>query len=889
MLLKYIVFFIFCFNISALQAAEIIYNFDENERPNESLIYPSRNDLPHAARLRELLKNENNSPIGRMIIIGKYFDEKYPGNSINANFSTDIAQLFPELTQQEVYNRTNLIRQAVRIYRAGMQKYTEIKEQLLAPKEPPLIVDENDYALPGQHEYVDVPDGQVAVIYDFKKVLGYGNNPRDIKAMEAYRQKQLDDKKNKTAFEQFKSMVSKLEFSKIPFYGISLPNPFVGNAGIGEWQEQNGFKVRLLSNVARIAEQKEFLAAVHVNIPNHRFILSSSLSDELSKPEIELIEAENVQSYHVYYPLPVKVLNTDMIGAYAGDLAFPISLTTIDPHQGIKLKAKVIFQSCDYNLNCEKIEFFPELVIEQGIENAASSIMNFVKQSYYNLPPNQNKNLKLQQINVQTSPDGKKLEKLLFTFKFSGSINNFSLFLDDEFNSHFQAPKIAVRDSEIYVTVIPENNRELLLNQKAVMTVRLNSHTSLRQEITFADFSAVTSLSAPSAFHFVLFGLIIGFLFNFMPISMPLWLLFRIKMPKRKIPLSHFLALTVGVFTGGNLYAALLCFLQKQNLPFILGLLYQKFSLLTALILFLITVFLSAKYNLPLLKNTPRFKGWLGGVLLVSLLPFSSTPWLAENVFNLFYTETGSIFLFCNMLAAGISCFYVIIYRLPKIKFTQKVSVNLQNFLLLFSYVMLIGIIIWLLLIFFLQVSIGAFLKMLALILVFGIICSYVLLFLQALYQTTLPPNQKIITERIVITAFTILYALFAWFSADKQNLSPSGSTILQFEQNLNEKLLKGKIIIVGMVADWCPLCHINEITTLNRHNLERWNKLYGFEYVPFNIYDDVRKNTEFLKRHNSFQPPLYVLYSYHFENGLIVSPFLVDTQLEQIFEDAVI
>ena len=235
MFLKYIVFLFFCFNISALQAAEVIYEFDENESERPVSDLSARVNLPHAERLREILEESDSSPTGRILILGKYFDEKYPDKAIETDFSQDVAAIFPELTQQEVYERTNLIRHAVNLYRAGTQKYTEIKEKLLAPEEPPLLVDEEDYDRPGLHPYIEAPEGQVAVVYDFKKVLSYGNNPRDIKAMEAYRQRQADSKLHKTTFDKFKSMVGKLEFSKLPFYGYSLPDPFVGNAGVGEW------------------------------------------------------------------------------------------------------------------------------------------------------------------------------------------------------------------------------------------------------------------------------------------------------------------------------------------------------------------------------------------------------------------------------------------------------------------------------------------------------------------------------------------------------------------------------------------------------------------------------------------------------------------------------
>lgn len=884
MFLKYIVFFIFCFNISAPKAAEVIYDFADNEQEIEVLNTSGRLDLPHASRVREILESKDNSPIGRIIFIGKYFDEKYPGELINSDFSPDIAAIFPELSQQEIYDRTKFIRQAVSVYRTGMQKYTEIKETLLAPEEPPLIVDEKDYDLPGQHTYIEAPEGQVAVIYDFKKVLSYGSNPRDLKAMEAYRQRQLDNKENKTAFDKFKSMVGKLEFSKLPFYGISLPNPFVGNAGIGKWQEQDGFKVRMISDMAEISNQKNFLAALHVSVPGHRFMLATPLDNGISKPEIELIESENVESYQVCYPLPVKVADNTMIGAYARDFAFPIALTTVDPHQGIRLKAKITFQSCDYDLNCKKMEFFPEVVIEKAPENAVSSVMNFVKQSYYNLPKKQNKNLKLKQIGTVLSEDGNRLEKILFTFDFSGSINNFSLFLEDELNTRFQTPKIAVNGSEIHVTVTPENNQDLLPGEKAVLTVRLNAYTSLRQNIRLADFNKAAVDGTQAVFHFILFGLLAGILFNFMPISLPLRLLTMVKKLNKTPSLSCFSLTTAGTFAGCNLFALLLVFYQEQNIPFIWGMQYGNFFYLMAVVLLLTAILVSGKYNLQLLKDNSQFKAAVAGFLLTLLLPFSFTPFLAENITTLLSAGKDDIFLFFNMLAAGISVFELLSFYLPKTNLSGKTAANLQKLLILISYFLLAGMIVWLLFMMFLQVRLPVFLKAAAMLAVFAFICTYVFSFLQALYQTRLPKAQKNAAEKVVIGIFTILSGLIVWFSAGN---IPDNHNSSVLPENMNERLIKGDIILTGIVADWCPLCRFNDFTALNKRNLERWNRLYRFEYIPVDIRSNPQKSAELLRRYNFVRPPLYILYSYNFEEGLVLSPLLVDSKLEQIIEDA--
>ena len=446
-ILKYVVFFIFSVNISVVCASEII--LDIQETPQDMIPVTGRLDLPHPASMRDIMMKSSDSSFGRLLFLGKYFDEKYPGDLINGDFSADVAIIFPELSQQEIYDRTQLIRRSVNLYRWGVKKYTDIKASFLAPKEPPLLLNAEDFDQPQNYVYIEPKDNNFVLVQDFKKALTYGSNPRDVEAREAYQQRLIDSKSNKTAFDKFKSMISKIEFSKIPLYGVSLPSPLVGNAGIGKWQEENGFRVRIISDTATIKNMPQLLAAIHVIVPNHRFILANSLSQNLYKPQITLVDTFNVMDYKVFYPLPIKVANEEMIAAYAGDFAFPIKITTIDPTKPVAFKAEFAFQNCSAQMECQPQTFISDIVIDNGPDNTFSSMQNFVKQSYYNLPKDSSDYLSLQKTAIKLNDD-KTIEKILFTFDFKGKIDNFAWFVESDKLSRFSSPRISVDRDNIF-------------------------------------------------------------------------------------------------------------------------------------------------------------------------------------------------------------------------------------------------------------------------------------------------------------------------------------------------------------------------------------------------------------------------------------------------------
>ena len=94
----------------------------------------------------------------------------------------DIEAAYPHLTRQEMFDKEDSIRFAVKSYRTLVNWYDKIKEKMLVPEPPPLIVEEDEYDSPYTADYIESEN--LIIIPDFKKVIGYGMNKRDFEAME---------------------------------------------------------------------------------------------------------------------------------------------------------------------------------------------------------------------------------------------------------------------------------------------------------------------------------------------------------------------------------------------------------------------------------------------------------------------------------------------------------------------------------------------------------------------------------------------------------------------------------------------------------------------------------------------------------------------------------
>lgn len=872
---KYIVCFIFCFNITAADAAEVIADFDE-ALPAELEAF-GRADLPDASQMQSILYNEDTNELGRIILLGKYFDAKYPDDLINNDFSSDVAAIFPELTQQEVYDRTNYIRHAVNLYRWGVNKYNNIKEKLTVPEEPPLIADDDEYDDPKKYTYIETDPDKTAVVYDFKKVLSYGSNPRDLKAIEAKKQREAESKQHKTGFDKFKAMASKIEFSKLPFYGISLPNPLVGNAGVGEWLYADGFKARLIAEIAEIKSADKFLGAIHAAVPQHRFMLATNLSENLQKPRIIFEEMQNIKAYKVYYPTPINVLNDKIVGGYAGDFAFPIEFETIEPDKPIKLKAKIVFNSCDNQLNCTLTDFLPELQIETGDENKTSGMQNFIRQSFYNLPQNQNNGLTLKNHSVTLDKNTGEVSQLQFVFAFKGKINNFAVFLEDENYTAFTRPAVTVNDNLIYVTTEPLGNADKLLNTEITVTARLNNYTAITQKTVLntdePDFN-FGNLSLSAALRFCLFA---GLLFTLMPAGLAFLLLILSKMSYDKL-----LPFIYGIFTGANIIALLAVIFFGAD--FVWGSQYASFAYLSVVAAGCAVVLSGLKYAeiLPL-KNYPIVL-FAGGVLLSFCLPLTNTTFITYISAYFSAADKWEQLLTANLTAMATALPYIILLLIGKTKQNsalppkaRKVALTLAVFLLLISFIATLGRII-------LQLSGWQIAKFILVLAFFWLLLDYLCRFLQALQQVSAPQKQKDVARKVILVLFALITGAFTLITSHFKSSTEQFNNAYN-ETALSEYIATGHNVLVSIAPDWCFRCKLNAFLTFNERNFERWKTDYNLVYMPVDA-NNTEQVTSLLKRYHQAKLPLYILFNYQFENGIILSPSVDETSFQQLLTD---
>lgn len=864
-IIRYLVFLFFIFNMGIGYAIPLEIENEESFEEPLSGQDVSRLDLPDPLQLREILVREEINLPSRIWALAQYFNARYPGHAINADFSNDIALLFPELTEQEIYERTSFVRRSVKIYRMGQEYAQKIKEKILAPEPPPLYLEEKDFE-EEQFPYIEAPEGKFVLRTDFRKVLTYGQNPRDLRAIEAFAQHRLKRQKNKTNFEKFKSMITKLEFSKLPFYGISEPNPLSGNAGIGKWVENDGIRVRLIADMAKINDETTLLVALHFDIPPYRFI--KALGPQ--KPQIEFDLKPPLQSLKIFYPRPVSVVSDRLMGAYADNFALPVLLELQKPTDLLKLRADVRLVSCDMSFHCQPVELSPTLEIEYADENVTSGMRNFIRQAYLNIPQEENKYIRLNSVTAQLTPDQTKVSRIVFSFDYDARAQNFTLFVEDDKQTEFTPPKVSITENKIYASIEPLNHQNELLGQTFTLTASLNPYTQIRQSFELKTLSQTESLNARSRLSLFFQAFYAGLLFNLSLAGFALWGLTQPVSNKKK----YLLGAALGVFLTAQILAFVLFYLSASFNVLAWSAAYRWTPYLVFAFLAAWLLRLQLHTLPPLLAHDEGLKGFLVGILLILLAPVSLSPLLSKTICLAFSQDLGAFL----SVSYGFSLGVVLVYGLFLIKISSaKLRELIRLVSLLFLYFLSGHILLLILLQFhFFDICLIFFFSFLG-----GLILTYAFSFLKALAKTRISKRNKRKTF-FAVCALTAVFILGISTLGSLISL-PAASSKFPSEKFIQHEIYSGKTVLIAVQADWCFWCFYNNLTVFDQKRLHRWQKEFNLTYYPINATTPNRALISYLQKFKCGGAPLYVLYNYNLNQGYVLPDVLTASGFEQI------
>ena len=841
--------------------------------------------------------------VSNLITIGKYFHEKYPGSAIEEDFSEEVAEKFPELTTQEVFDREETIRFWVKMYRIGRKIYDTVKEKMLLPEEPPLIVPEDQYDMPKEREYIESDD--MVVVEDFKKVLSYGSNPRDFKAYAAKIERDREKERDGTDFAKLNGMLKKLEWKKIPFYGIIYENPFTGRLGSGDWTETPGAEMRLIAEYSTVNDKKNIRAGIHFNLEAGWFILAQNYQG-YKKPSFSFAKSENLSAAEYYDPVPLRLAteNGESAAVWQGNFMLPLQVTVKDTDKPLILKTEGDFTLCNGRLECRPVHLSAGLELKAG-EGFYSSVNNFVVQSFNFLPREQTSVFRLEKAVVDETEKG---EILRLEFDADDDLDNFDVYVEGEDNILFGRPRVAVGDFGITARLEPQDTKQKLAGKTFVITARLNNTEFLRKTVTVHEASIFDYRAEALSLMLLLMAVLGGFILNFMPcvfpvLSLKLLSLTRFGAARPENVRRSFFCTVLGIFAAFEIIALFLSLLKLAGRSIGWGMQFQNPGFLIVMI-FAVTIFMAVVWGLigvrkpEWLENKfstsaadEKLRHFMTGVLAVFMATPCTAPYLGTAVGFALGGTIADIWIILNAVALGLSLPYLLVLTWPALADVFPKPGQWMERLNAFMGLMLFLTLIWLLSVLWAQAGFWPVFRLSLYLCAFLFVLYYRRKALDAVDQTDFEPEIKnrvaVLYRRSILSVLLFIFALAAVdtvvsFGRTQTERTAEKSVYIDYNA-ISDKIREGRTVVVAVGADWCLTCKYNEALVFNNVIIENLLRKSNTDLIEVDWTSYNPEVLEFMKKFGRQGLPFYVVFSPMVPDGMVLPEVLSERSLSRI------
>ena len=847
--------------------------------------------------------------VGTILEVGRYFEKNYPEDFIDTDLSEDVRKFFPHLTPQEVYDREELIRDGVKIYRAVKDVYETIKNKLLVPDAPPLLVADEDYDDYEPEPYVDAGADKTLVITDIKKVLSYGPDKKDYDAYKARYEQQLKEqaiKSDEDGFGRLSKILSELEWKKLPFYGLIYGNPVIGDKGIGSWVEDknhNDLKASLLSDKTTTNNQDEIRGILRVKIPEG-YVIAAYDSEYAKKPSITFSGSENLEKADIFMPIPLRadIYEAKEQVAYIKNLAVPVIYRLQDRNKGLNLQAKIEFSLCSKNKECQTVSLQPTLKLEPGL-GFSSSVSNYITQNFNYLPATE-----LEDLVVEKVIYDEENQVLRISAKNPGFMGKPDVFVNAGQNIVFSRPRIAINDDKMTALLDVSGAGAQLLDKEIEITIVKDKYNALR---------TIKEVHASSIFDFVsekltvgilLLAVLGGFLLNFMPCVFPVLSLKLLSLTefgaqnKTKIKLSFALTI-IGIYVTFLLLAGFLSILKTLGHTIGWGMQFQNPIFIT-IMLFVIILFIAQikgyyTFGLPnFLQNYSKklgdksaIKHIFTGMLVVLMSTPCTAPYLGTTIGLALSGNTFDIFAVLLSIALGISLPYLLFIIIPDITmfipkpgaWMEKLE-NVMNFLLVLT-------IFWLLSILWAQIGAGAVFRLIGYLVLFFFLIWFRKRVIDHIetneQEVEIKQGAQQLIQRCFLFLTLLLLMLSSWdikteFMQIQQKTSTQSIQKLDLSQ-ISQEVKKGHIIIVNIGADWCLTCTYNDYLVFGNISVKKLMQQYNIKMINVDWTNYNEEILQFMERYGRVGIPFSIIFSPNIPEGMVLPEIMTERELSEI------
>ncbi len=662
-----------------------------------------------------------------------------------------------------------------------------------------------------------------------------------------------------------------------------------------DWQVNPQTEHRLISEFNSVAQGQEFYLGFHMKLKPGWHSYWSNPGDAGFAPQVDYSLSQGVESVELLYPVPHRYeLGGGLLAfGYENEVVYPIRVKISPNAEKVKIHFKIHFLVCEKTCVPYQVEHVLDLPLTQAAE---VDVENQKLMQYWleQLPLDWQSQVKILEENVDIV-GGQSIFQLHVKAEPGRVFQDIDIFFNTHSEISFEKPEIILLDDQQVQIQVPvqyadsKTNRITRPISYVVKGLWLNKQEKSFQRV-FDPASPVSlgnvALEHPSKtlnwFLMLMFGLLGGFLLNFMPCVLPVLsiklfgFLKDLKSDPYQVRVGAWMTV-LGILISFGFLAGGLMVAKLGGAVVGWGIQFQEPVFITFLVLvvfvFAMNLFgffeiqLPSRFNVAIANaaqgtgHSSLLSHFIYGLFATLLATPCSAPFLGTAIgFAFLQSNLGLLLIFLS-IGSGLAFPYILLALNPQVlRFFPKPGDWMNQLRIILGFVLLASL-IWLLFVLANQVdSVGlAFIELILIGLGF-------LFWLKHLTYGKPRWQNSILILLLFFSAGTI-YLAHTSRSSDAGTdvkLQHSGDEIpweVFSEEKLNAYLKEGYFVFVDVTADWCFTCKFNEKLVLKNKSIV---ELFRDKHIKALKADWTRKDPMIGQYLASFQKrgiPFYVLY----------------------------
>ncbi|MBR1949131.1 MAG: thioredoxin family protein [Alphaproteobacteria bacterium] len=835
----------------------------------------------------------------------KEYDELLEGKSINKDFSDDFKNKYKSFNDVKSQEWEKYVRTGVKAYRWYKDAKKYVTEWVME-KDIPLVFDDSQYEMGGEEEYIK-SDNPV-VIEDFKKVVAYSGQQKDVlAAKEKYaKEHNLETPSERSA--KYKNFIIKKDWKGL---FSSLWDELKGNIDdipeIKVSGKINRIKTVILPKYQYTDDKGNIQAVIVAELSDDNIFLYNGYKDNKAV-EINFDKSENLKDVDIkfIYPQQIEIKKGENLLVYSGKFPIYFTAKVEDTTKDVAIKPVIKASVCK-GYDCELVSLEPVLKLKPKEANAETVYSSHVTMVSMNVPNDIYKDkYKFGELIFEKKNDG-NLGSLRLDVKTSDTTGLDVFIIGDE-AKYFSRQRFSINGNVVTVRFDLEDMTFNPLGKEISFWVSTNKAKNYIFKQTVKDMSVFDVQSGMMSLGVLGFAFLGGFLLNLMPCVFPvlsLKLLNYTKFSKLKAAQirNNFILNVAGILVCFFVIGTVLCLLKIFGQAIGWGMQFQNTYFLVS-VLWLVVFFLCYIFGIFSFKNVDadrkiaRYKGsklfeFLSGIFLVLLSTPCMAPYLGTAFGIALAGDVKSIILTVMVVGLGLATPYILIAIFPKVAIYMPKPGKWMTLINAFMILLLVVTVVWLMSILAVQTNINQVWHWI----IYAIVMISVLSFWRVvkrqinLVVKDKEENIKLHKKFSCIFYFVILVIVAISFvdtgyaTKNRQDYVKENYATKLDLSAIEGLVNNGNQVLVKVGADWCLTCKYNDMITFDIEYIKDEFENNGVFVIEVDWTEYQPQVLRFMQKFGRSGLPFYVLFSKKYPDGLVLSEIVNDYDLMSLIE----